>query len=178
MLQKSSMWLTLEVFFLNPSKEHYLLEISRKIKIAHTSVKKYLNYFVDLGIVLEKIEKKGKRKFPVYKANINDNNFKRYKLGYNFTSLFESGIVDFLHDGLMPKTIVLFGSYRRGEDVEESDIDIFLECKKVHIRVEKFEKKLGRKIQLHFQEHFKAYPKELKNNIINGIVLRGFLEGY
>ena len=78
----------------------------------------------------------------------------------------------------MPKTIVLFGSYRRGEDVEESDIDIFLECKKENVNVERFEKKLGRKIQLHFQENFNAYPKELKNNIINGIVLSGFLEGY
>jgi len=178
MLQKSSMWLTLEVFFLNPSKEHYLMDISRKIGIAHTSVKGYLRDFVGLGIVLERIDKKGKRKFPVYKANINDKSFKMHKMEYNFSSILESGIVGFLREKLMPGAIVLFGSYRRGEDIEESDIDIFLECKKENVNVERFEKKLGRKIQLHFQENFNAYPKELKNNIINGIVLSGFLEGY
>ena len=99
MLQKSSMWLTLEVFFLNPSKEHYLMDISRKIGIAHTSVKGYLRDFVGLGIVLERIDKKGKRKFPVYKANINDKSFKMHKMEYNFSSILESGIVDFLQTG-------------------------------------------------------------------------------
>ena len=72
----------------------------------------------------------------------------------------------------------MFGSYRRGEDVESSDIDIFVECADEPVNVAQFEKKLGRKIELHFKEDFTAYSKELKNNLINGIVLSGFLEGY
>ena len=32
--------------------------------------------------------------------------------------------------------------------------------------------------ELHFNDNFNSYSKELKNNIINGIVISGFLEGY
>ena len=62
--------------------------------------------------------------------------------------------------------------------LSRSKIDLFVECKKEELNLEKFEKKLGRKIELHFNEDFTLFPKELKNNIINGIVLSGFLEGY
>jgi predicted nucleotidyltransferase len=78
----------------------------------------------------------------------------------------------------MPKSIVLFGSYSRGEDIESSDIDIFVECKKEQVNIIKFNKKLKRNIEIRFKENFNKYPKELKNNIINGIILSGFLEGY
>ena len=46
------------------------------------------------------------------------------------------------------------------------------------LQVHDLEEKLNRKIELHFNERFASYPKELKNNIINGVVLMGFLEGY
>ena len=53
-----------------------------------------------------------------------------------------------------------------------------VECKKEELDLSRFENKLGRRIQVHFKENFNAYPKELKNNIINGAVVSGFLEGY
>ena len=87
-------------------------------------------------------------------------------------------MIEFIEEKLMPKSIVLFGSYRRGEDTESSDIDLFVECKEESINLKPFEKVLGRKIEIHFKEDFMSYPKELKNNIINGIVLNGFLDGY
>ncbi|MEM4397621.1 MAG: hypothetical protein QW757_03295 [Candidatus Woesearchaeota archaeon] len=40
MLQKSSIEKTIEIFFIYPTSELYLIEISRYIKLAHTSVKK------------------------------------------------------------------------------------------------------------------------------------------
>ena len=91
--------------------------------------------------------------------------------------LSESGLIEYLEEKLFPKVIVLFGSYRKGEDMIDSDIDLFVECKKEELNLSLFEKKLKRKIQLHFKEDFNSFPKELKNNIINGIVLYGFLEG-
>ena len=168
----------LEVFFTNPSKEHYLMEISRTTKIAHTSVKKSLSELIKHRIIKQELQKKGKRKFPVYKAKIDYKVFRKYKALYNLTSLLESGLINLLEEKLTPKSIVIFGSYTRGEDNEESDIDIFVETIEEKIDVSVFEKKLNRKIQLHFKEDFTNYQKELKNNIINGIVLQGFLEGY
>lgn len=178
MLQKSSIQRTAEMFFVYPTKAHYLTDISRKIGLAHTSVKKNLDKLVKLSLVTESAEKKGGRKFPLYKADINNKIFKKYKNIYNMASVLESGIIDFIEEKLMPKSIVLFGSYGRGEDTEDSDIDLFIECKKEELSIIKFEKALNRKIELHFNDNFNSYPKELKNNIINGVVLSGFLEGY
>lgn len=169
---------TLEPFFIKPSKGHYLADISRQIKLAHTSVKKNLEKLSKFGMIAESTEKKGKRAFPIYRANANTKLFRTYKMIYNISSILESGLVDFIAQKLMPKSIVLFGSYRRGEDTESSDIDLFAECNKEELNLKAFEKKLGRKIGLHFNENFTSYSKELKNNIINGIVLEGFLEGY
>ncbi len=178
MLQKSSMLRTAGLFFVNPTKKNYLMDISRNIGLAHTSVKKNLDKLVRLGLVIESVEKKGRRKFPLYKANTNNRLFKEYKMIYNLSSLLESGVIEFIEEKLMPKSIIVFGSYQRGDDTEKSDIDIFVECKEEEINLDKFEKKIERKIQLHFKENFTLYPKELKNNIINGIVVSGFLEGY
>lgn len=178
MLQKSSMVRTAEIFFVNPTKEKYLMEISRDAELAHTSVKKNLDELIKLGLIIESAEKKGGRKFPIYKANLNNRLFKKYKMIYNLFSLLESGVIEFIEEKLMPKSIILFGSYQRGEDTENSDIDIFVECREDKLNVDKFEKKLNRNIQLHFKENFNLYSKELKNNVINGIVISGFLEGY
>ena len=169
---------TAEVFFINPDKIHYLMDISRKIGIAHTSVKSNLVKLIKLGLIEEVKEKKGTRIFPVYMAKKEDKSFRKYKKMHNLSFLLESKLIEFIEEKLAPKCIVLFGSYSRGEDTENSDIDIFVECKKEELNVKSFEKNLGRKIELHFSESFASYPKELKNNIINGIVLTGFLEGY
>jgi predicted nucleotidyltransferase len=178
MLQKSSTYKVLTVFFTKPTKTHYLMEISRSISIAHTVVKNNLNILVKEEIITESEEKKGSRIFPIYKANINNKNYRRQKRLHNLTTILESGLIEFIEQRLTPNAIVLFGSYQKGEDIEDSDIDIFLECKEEKISIRKFENKLQRRIQLHFKENFRAFPKELKNNIINGIVLHGFLEGY
>ena len=169
---------TAEIFFVNPTKENYLMDISRNIGLAHTSVKKNLSELVKLGLVIESIERKGGRKFPLYKANKDSKLFKEHKMIYNLSSLLESGIVKFIEEKLMPKSIVMFGSYQRGEDIKDSDIDIFVECGEEELNLGKFKKKLSRNIQLHFRENFALYPKELKNNILNGTVVSGFLEGY
>src|SRR3989338_379810 len=176
MLQKSSIGRTAEVFFINPIKENYLMDISRSVGLAHTSVKKNLDKLLKLGLIIEYVEKKGERKFPLYKANLDNKIFKKYKIIYNISSILESKLIESIEEKLMPRSIVLFGSYLRGEDIEKSDIDIFIECKKEELDISLFEKKLGRKIELHFNDNFNSYSKELKNNITNGMVLSGFLE--
>lgn len=178
MIQKSSIELTGEPFFRFPTKEYTLKDISKSIHLAHTSVKSNLQYLIRVGLIQRRKEKKGKRRFPLYRANRDNKLFIQYKKIYNLQALLESGFIAFLEKQLLPKSIVVFGSYQRGEDTEESDLDIFVETKKEDLNLTNFEKKLARKVELHFNEHFTSYPKELKNNIINGIVVHGFLEGY
>ena len=93
MLQKSSIMITAGIFFVNPTKKNYLMDISRKIGLSHTSVKKNLDELVKLGLVIESVEKKGARKFPIYKANIDNRLFKDYKIIYRKISMIKSQII-------------------------------------------------------------------------------------
>jgi len=174
MLQKCSILKVARVFFHEPTKQHYLIEISRNTKLAHTSVKKYISILKEKKIITETKEKKGSRVFPLFKANLQNKEYKDYKKINNLLEIKESNLISYLIDNLMPNSIVLFGSYQKGEDIEDSDIDLFLECKEENIDISNFQ--LHRKIQLHFRDSFKKYPKELQSNIINGIVLHGYLE--
>ena len=61
----------------------------------------------------------------MYKANFNSLEFKKQKKIFNYQAIIESGLIEFLEDELMPKSIVLFGSFQKGDDVEDSDIDLF-----------------------------------------------------
>ncbi|MFW6312087.1 MAG: nucleotidyltransferase family protein [Nanoarchaeota archaeon] len=177
MLQKCTILKVARVFFDEPTKNHYLKEICRKANLAHTSVKNKLDELIDENIIEKKIEKKGEREFPYYYANRNNTYFK-YKKIDNYLRILNSGLIEFLRDKLMPSTIILFGSYSKGEDIEDSDIDLFLECNEKNIDLGKFEGTFSRDIQIHFSNDFNSFSKELKNNILNGITLYGNVEAF
>ncbi len=178
MLQKCSIWKIAGAFFQEPTKEHGLLELCRATKIAHTSVNLHLKTLKQEGIISERIERKGSRAYPVYKAKQESKGFRDCKRMHNFEELISSGLVEFIKNSLMPKSIILFGSYQKGEDIEDSDIDLFVGTEKADLDVSKFEKRLKRKVQLHFKADFKKYPAELKNSIVNGTALEGYLEAF
>ena len=54
MLQKCSLLRVFRVFAEEPMKIHYVKEISRKIGLAHTSVKKHLNELEKEELILRK----------------------------------------------------------------------------------------------------------------------------
>ncbi|MFH1134346.1 MAG: nucleotidyltransferase domain-containing protein [Nanoarchaeota archaeon] len=178
MLQKRNMQPLLDLFNRDPLRLRYLLGISRGLKLAHTSVKRDLDALVKRGIVQRRLERRGKRSFPLYVANEGDALFRQMKKLRNFELLYESGLVDAVADACAPRVIVVFGSYRRGEDLVESDIDLFVESLPKKIGLSRFERTLGRKIHILFEEKFGNLGADLKNNVINGFVLRGYLEAY
>lgn len=178
MLQNCNLWNVATVFFERPEKDFELLEISRKIKLAHTSVKNHLGTLIKLNIVKKGTVGFGNKKNPCYSANRANSVFIHYKKLYNYDLLQKSGIISFIQEKCQPNTIVCFGSFAKGEDSVESDIDLFVESSEIELSLDKFERKLTRKIELHFKKNFKKYPPELKNNIMNGATLFGFLEGY
>ncbi|MEA3329839.1 MAG: hypothetical protein U9Q06_03790 [Nanoarchaeota archaeon] len=107
--------------------------------------------------------------------------FKRVE---NLKMIYESELVKFLDDNLFGTTIILFGSYSRGEDVYNdepdghiSDIDIaIIGTKEKEIDLIKFDKILGKKIILNFYSSFKKIHKHLKDNILNGVLLSGSVD--
>lgn len=103
------------------------------------------------------------------------------KLVENLKMIYESGLVKFLEDSFPGATIILFGSYARGDDVwtgesvgNTSDIDIaIIGTKGKEIELIKFDKLLERNIVINFYPSFKKIHKHLKDNILNGILLSG-----
>lgn len=95
----------------------------------------------------------------------------------NLKLIYESGLFDFLEKEFAGATITLFGSYSRGEDTNNSDIDIAVIGRKDKtIDLEKFEQMLERKININFYDSFQKIHKNLKENLFNGIILAGGVE--
>ena len=172
MLEKNNRYKLLKIFLFNPTEEFRLRELGRLSKISPPSVMNYLREFEKEGL----IKSFNKRGIPFYKAEINDEKFREYKKISIFFELNDSGLADFLWDELSPRAIILYGSYSKGESTENSDLDLFIMGKEKKINLDRYEKKLGLSIHLFFEENVKKLPRELKNNLINGIVIRGYLK--
>jgi predicted nucleotidyltransferase/DNA-binding MarR family transcriptional regulator len=175
----SSKQRVLEVLFRYPDKEFSLTELAKLAKIAKANI----------GIILNELQKSGFLEITRLsnlwrvKANQKSWNFIRAKIVYNLNFVYQSGLVEFLADNFKnPKSIVLFGSFRKGEDISGSDIDIAIENDSlkdneiISLReLSEFEKIIERKIQIHLFNRDKININVF-NNIANGIVLSGFLE--
>lgn len=95
----------------------------------------------------------------------------------NLKNIYLSGLSAFLEQELAGFTIILFGSYSLGEDINTSDIDIAVIGRKSKtLSLEKFEKMLNRKININFYDSWSSINKHLKNNIFMGIVLHGSID--
>lgn len=95
----------------------------------------------------------------------------------NLKMVYESRLVDFLEKKFAGGTIILFGSYSRGDDVINSDIDVAIIGRKDKIiDLTYYEKILERKININFYNSFKNIHKSLKENLCNGILLVGGIE--
>ncbi|MDO8517623.1 MAG: nucleotidyltransferase domain-containing protein [Nanoarchaeota archaeon] len=150
----------------------YLRQISRKAGIAVTSTKTYLDELLKEGLII----KINEGIYPSFKANRDNNLFKFYKKLNIVERIEVSGLIDYLSDSCLPNSIILFGSASKGEDIKNSDIDLFVQSKEKKLNLEKYEKLLNRKINLFFEPNFFRLNKELKNNILNGIKLKGYIE--
>ncbi len=169
----------LELFCKFPDKEFSLSDIAKEASVAKANLGEILIKMQNSDFI--KIEKL--TKIWRVKANQESWSFKRTKIIYNLNFIYQSGLVEFLYNAYNhPKSIVLFGSFRNGEDVSNSDIDIAIESddfkdhKTLGLRqLSEFEKSIGRAIQIH-EFNRKSIDLGLFNNIANGIVLIGFLE--
>jgi len=163
-----------EYFFVNPSSKLRVREIERVLKIPLPSVIRYCKELKNEGI-LTTIKIGGIIFYTAYRVN---ENFLLEKKLFNIKSLYISGLIDFLKINLNNPTIILFGSYSKGEDIETSDIDLYIETpSKKELNLEKFEKILNRKIQIfRYRSLNEIKNTNLANNIINGIILNNYVE--
>lgn len=169
MLQNYNRYRVLGLFFDSPTKVFQLREMSRMLKMGLPSVINHVKALEAEGFVVA-----GKLGPYTGYAASNNSLFRLYKRNDTVLRLHETGLVSYLVDRYMPDAIVLFGSASRGEDVEESDIDILLVAKEEPVNLREFETGLKRNISLHFEPDTTKLPEELLNSIANGIVLYGY----
>lgn len=162
-----------EYFFVNPSAKLRVREIERKLSLPLPSVIRYCKELVEEEILI--IHSIGKVK--CYTASRSDKYLLEKRL-YNIKQIFKSGLIAYLKIELSNPGIVLFGSYAKGEDLENSDIDLYIETpSKKQLNLDKFKKILKREIQLIQHKNLKEiHNSHLANNIINGITLNSYIE--
>ncbi|MFH0837459.1 MAG: nucleotidyltransferase domain-containing protein [Candidatus Aenigmatarchaeota archaeon] len=169
---------TIKVLMKYPDKEFSLSDLAKEAGIAKANIGGVLDKLQEYDyITIEKLSKIWR-----IRANAASQNFIGLKIADNISRIYGSGLIEFLNDKYQnPKAIVLFGSYRRGEDISSSDIDIAIESDdikdyQIHLLKEsRFEKTLCRTIQIHLFNRKKT-DLNVFNNIANGIILSGFLE--
>ncbi len=161
-----------EYFIQNPTKKLRVRQIEKTLSLPIPSVIRYTKELTEEKIL--KINRIENIKF--YQADRTSENFILEKKIFNIKQL--TKLIKHLKKEYSNPTIILFGSYAKGEDIEASDIDLFIQTPITKVEIpEKIEKELERSIQIFAHKNIQEIKnKELANNIINGIVLNGFLE--
>ena len=165
-----------DYFFMNPTKKMRVRQIERELELPLPSVIRYCKELEKEEI----LKKEAISGVSTYSADRASRKFLIAKRLFNIKSIFESGLPDYMIKEYFNPVMVLFGSYSKGEDTEESDIDLYVETPKKHeFKLEKFEKALKRKIQVFNYKNIKDLPNpHLRNNIINGMTINNFLEAF
>lgn len=174
--QKITQLKVLKLFIENPHSGYYLRESARILKMDPMTVKRALALLVK-DELLTKVKDKNR---ILYKANIETPTFRHLKISYNLSWLQEKKLTDFLTNQMNTVTsIILFGSFAKGENDEESDVDILTISLTKHKPTSEITKLLERDVNLvNFTPA--QWSNQAKKNrafyldiILDGIVLYG-----
>jgi|SRR3989338_2167707 len=164
----------LNFLFKNPTSEFNGKELAKEVNASQTAIAKSIKLLSEENILVV-----NKKILLSIRLNRGDEEIFILKRIYNLRSLYSSGLVKELSNMFKGSVLSVFGSYAHGDDTEDSDIDIAIlgsSEKKLDEKVlSKYEKKLQRKISLHFFSDVKKINNNLRNNILNGVVLKGAL---
>lgn len=150
-------------------------QIAKFLNVSQPAVMKALPDLEEEILIKIKQDKETKR--WSIELNRDHHRIMQLKRADNLKLIYETGLADFLEKEFAGATIILFGSYSRGEDIINSDIDIAVIGRKYkQLELTKYEKELERQININFYDSFKNIHKHLKENLCNGITLIGGVE--
>ena len=139
LLSNSKLTALLDIFLESPSLEASQTTLIKKSGISKTTAVKWLSILVSLGLLF--IHRIGTTN--LYKLNNNHMLIKQLKI---MKTLFLLNPLREMHD----VTIILYGSCARGENYENSDIDLLLFSsfprEKLHPFIENLSKKIGKSL--------------------------------
>lgn len=165
-------------FFSYPLSPVSLSDLSKQLDISKTTANRIVTQLVNENFLIKEVLGR------IWRLSANQKHpyFITRKIGYNLVLIYGSGIIDAIHERVSnARAIVLFGSYRKGDDTEKSDIDIAVEVltdeepQIIELGVIELGYRKNVPINLHVFSRNKV-DLNLFANIANGIVLEGFLE--
>ena len=169
-----------EAIFNYPHRSFHIRELTKTSSCSTTAIVDGANILENYKII--KIEENNITKN--IKADLDSDAYYHYKLIFNLYRLMRYSIVDNLKDYFNnPECIVVFGSFAKGEDVENSDIDILIisssekpKSKNFDDFINIFRKEFNRDINIIVLKSLEKAVDSFKNSISNGIVLHGYLK--
>lgn len=160
----------LSVFFEDCYREFSVREYSREVGVSPPTASKILKGFAKDGLLAMREE----RGFLLFRVNRESSVMRDLSRMYWVEKL--EKLFFYIEETFYPTAIVLFGSLSKLEVTKDSDVDIVvLGGLKKNADLVKFEKKLGREIQLFNSESLDRVNKELRANVINAYVVRGYM---
>ena len=174
LLFRESSFAVAELIFNNPSRTFHLRMIEKETGLSTTAISRAISELEGERII--KVEDN-----PVTKnirAYLDSDKYRYYKMAFNIYRLSTWGLIPILRATFQnPKAIVCFGSFAKGEDLEDSDVDLLvISNKKADLNLKNWEHWLKRKINLTVLESVESAQDEFKNAVANGIVLEGYLK--
>ena len=171
-------------FYAFPRRTIGLTDLSTSIKASKTATKQAVEGLIRQEFLTRDVAGKTwvlsvNQKHQDYSKFI----FLRKKVLYHIDKIYESGIMEAVYKSVpQARAIILFGSYRWGDDTEESDIDIAVEVldnNEMQVVKLGIVEQLGHRkdvpVNLHIFNRNKI-DLNLFSNIANGFILDGFLE--
>ena len=170
-------------FFSYPLMPISLSELAKEIEISKKTANKIVLALIEEGFLIKEEIGKAWRIHCNQKHWYNSTNKISYNLLLVYNLLYRSRLIEKIYKETgSPRAIILFGSYRKGDDTEKSDIDLAVEVignNDMQIidlgTVEQLGYRKNVRINLHVFSRNKI-NLNLFSNISNGIVIEGFME--
>ena len=161
----------LSPFFEDCYREVGVREYSRLRTISPPTASKLLDSYFKEGLLKKRVY----RTNILFSAKRDNRTLKNLSLIYWENKFSE--LLDYLDSVFYSPEIILFGSLSKLEVSENSDLDLAIFSKiDKKLDLVKFEKKLGRKIQLFMFKSLGDVKGNIRESILNGFVLRGELK--
>ncbi len=164
-----------EKIFNHPTALFHLRKLAKETSLSTTAVVQAIHELKKSDLILVEQTEVTKN----IKANLESEAYKFYKRVFNLYRLGRHHFIETLQQHFQAKTIILFGSFAKGEDIESSDIDLLIISNRKENNlplIHRMEKELNRTINLHILESIERSEPEFKNALANGIVLHGYLK--
>lgn len=119
---------------------------------------------------------------PYYVGSYASPDYQNMKRIFALEQMYKSGLLNHLLSLKKARTVIVFGSFSRGDWYKDSDIDLFVYGNADDLKTGKYESKLHRGIQTFVcrnKKELKRFGPRLVRNIIRGDLIKGdirFLE--